>query len=197
MAVWTYSLTVLATTSNMQSTEPVSIKTAQTSVADEYDQPSTPQHTQQELERQKRLNEYRWPLFRDVQERCKHICTQSSVPCPLIQEVHAIYVREIGTNIVPLMNSESGQNETRTTREELQRLARLNKERHSMFRDLERRCEDLCSDSPKPCSIWQEVHRIHEREMDTQENEGGESGWLRGNLQLDRQLAEERQNQRS
>ena len=66
-----------------------------------------------------------------------------------------------------------------------------------MFGGLERRCKDLCSDSPRPCSIWQEVQRIHEREMDAQEAEGGESGSLRTRLRLDRWYAEEQENQRS
>ncbi len=155
------------------------MKTVQTSVPDEYDQPATTQLIRQELERQKVLNKYRWHLFCDVQDRCKHFCTQSSVPCPLIQEMHAIHSREIGTDTKSLMDSKSGQNEMRSTREELQRLAQLGKERCSMFYDLERHCKDLCSVSPRPCSIWQEVQRIHEREMDAQEKETGESGWLR------------------
>ncbi len=181
----------------MQPTEPVSIRTAQTSVPDEYDQPATPQHTRQELERQERLNECRYPLFRDVRERCEHSCTQGSVPCPLIQEVHAIYAREIGTKPKFLMTSESGQNGTRTTREELQRLARLGEERSSIFYPLMTRCKDLCLDSPRPCRIWQEVQRIHEREMDAQERECWESNWLRMGLILKKRLAEERQDQQS
>ena len=190
-----YYLSLPATTPKMQPTVPWSMETAQTSVPDEYDQPATPQHTRQELERQECLNKYRFHLFHDVQDRCEHFCTRSSVPCPLIQEVHAIYAREIGKDTKSLMNSKSGQNETRTTREELQRLAQLGEERWSIFHGLKRRCEDLCSDSPRPCSIWQEVQRIHKREMDAQEAEGGKSGLLRSMLELDRRFADEREDQ--
>ena len=167
------------------------MKTAQTSVPDDYDRPATPQHTREELNRQKMLNRYRFSLFHDVQHRCEHYCTENSIQCPLMQEMHAIYAREFGTSTKTLMNSESGQNQTRTTREELQRLARLGKERFSMFDDLERRCKALCSDNPRSCPIWQEVHRIHEREMDAQEREGGESGLLRRQLRLDTRYPEE------
>ena len=191
----TYYLSLPATTPNNQPTEPVSMETAQTSVADEYDQPATPQHTRQEVERQDCLNHYRYHLFYDVQDRCEHFCTQSSVPCPLMQEMHAIYAKEISTDTKSLMDSNNGQNESRTTREELRRLARLGEERGSIFDGLKRRCKDLCSDSPRPCSIWQEVQRIHEREMDAQEAEGGKSGSLLIRLARDRWLAKERENQ--
>ena len=160
------------------------MKTAQVSAPDDYDQPATLQHTQQELERQKCLDEYRSPLFYDVKDRCEHCCTQSSVPCPLIQEMYVIYAREMGKDKKILIASESGQNETRTTREELQRLAQLDKARRSMFYRLKDRCAELCSDSPRPCPIWQEVYKIHEREMDAQVKEGGESGWLRLRLKV-------------
>ena len=174
------------TSSEVQLKVPVPMATVQTSVLDDYDQPATPEHTRQELERQEYLNKYRAFLFMDVRDRCEHFCKKSSVPCPLIQEMHAIHAKEIGTDRKILMNSTSGQNERRTTREELQRLARLSEERWSIFGDLERRCENLCSDSPRPCSIWQELQRTHEREMDAQDAEGGESGWLRLSLKLDR-----------
>ena len=187
-AGWSYYFSLPDTTPKMQPT---------TSVPDEYDQSATPEHTRQELKRQKVLNRYRFDLFCDVEDRCKHFCTQGLVPCPLMQEMHAIYAREIGTDTRSLTGNKSGQSETRTTREELKRLARLGEERCSMFEGLERRCKDLCSDSPRPCSIWQEVQRIHEREMDAQEAEGGESGSLRTRLKLDRWYAEEQENQRS
>ena len=174
------------TVPEMQSTEPVSVKGAQIAIPDEYDQPATPQHTRQELERQECLNRYRFSLFHDVKVRCERFCTQSSVPCALIQEVHAIYAREIGTKTKSLMNSKSGQNETRSTREELKWLAQLGKERRSMFWDLEERCEDLCSDSPRPCPVWQEMYKIHKREMDAQAKEGGITGFLRNLIELDR-----------
>lgn len=178
----------------MQPTEPVSMKTAQT---DDYDQPATPQHTRQELERQKNLNMYRIPLFHDVRDRCEHFCTQSSVPCPLMKEMHAVYAREIGKDAKFSRNREGDQYETRTIREELQRLARLGEDRWSIFAGLERRCKDLCLDSPRPCPIWQELQRIHEREMDAQEAEGGDSGLLRTRLKLDRWFADQEQNRGS
>lgn len=102
-----------------------------------------------------------------------------------MQEIRAIYAKEFGTNTESSMNSESGQNETRSTREELQRLARLAEERFTIFEKIKRRCKVLCSDSPRPCPIWQEAHKIHTREMDAQEREGGGSGLLRRELTLD------------
>ena len=173
----------------MQLKIPVSMEMVQTSVLDDYDQPATPEHTRQELERQERLNQYRTFLFMDVRERCEYYCRRSLIPCALIQEMHAIHAKEIGTDTKSLMNGTSGQNERRTTREELQRLARLGGERWSIFFELKRRCEDLCSDSPIPCTIWQKLQRIHEREMDAQVAEGGEKGALRTRLELDRWYA--------
>ena len=146
---------------------------------DVYDQPATPQRTRQELARQECLNEYRWSLFNDVRKRCDHLCTQNLVPCALTQELHAIYAREIGTTTRSLTNSKSRQNESRSTREELRWLAQLGEERRSMVRDLERRCEDLCSDSSRPCPIWQEVYKIRKREMDAHAKERGMSRFLR------------------
>ena len=165
-----------------QVVEVLSMTTAQTSVPDDYDQPATPQHTRQELERQRCLEDYRFPLFRDIQERCERCCTETSVLCPLIREIHAIHARGIGTDTKFLVSSRSSQDKKRTTREELKWLARLDEERSSMLTRLRRRCDELCSDSPRPCHIWQEVYRIHGREMDAQEKEGGESGSLRQRL---------------
>ena len=165
-----------------QVVEVLSMTTAQTSDPDDYDQPATPQRTRQVLERQRCLDDHRFPLFNDIEERCERCCTESLVQCPLIQEVHAIYAREIGKEKKSLMNSQSGQTKKRTTREEVQWLARLGDKRSSMFTRLKWRCKELCSDSPRPCHIWQEVYRIHGREMDAQEKEGGERGMLRGKL---------------
>ena len=180
-----YYCTLPVTSPEEPSAEPVPKETAQRSIPDEYDLASTPEHTREETQRQECLNKYRRHLFYDLEDRCKHCCTESSVPCPLIQEMHTIYAREIGTDKKTLTNDQSGQNETRTTREELQRLARLGEERSSMIYRLKNRCEELCSDSPRPCPIWQELHKIHEREMDDQEEEGGDKGMLRRRLALD------------
>ena len=146
---------------------------------DVYDEPATPQRTRQELARQECLNEYRWSLFHDVRERCNHLCTQNLVPCALTQDLYAIYAKEIGTKTKSLMNSKNGQNEPRSTREELRWLAQLGEERWSMVWDLERHCKDLCSDSSRPCPIWQEVYKIRKREMDAQAKERGMSRFLR------------------
>ena len=158
---------------------PKTIPEMQPTDLDVYDQPATPQRTRQELARQECLNEYRWSLFNDVRERCDQLCTQNLVPCALTQELHAIYAREIGTKTKSLMNSKSGQNESRSTREELRWLAQLGEERWSMVWDLKRRCKDLCSESSRPCPIWQEVYKIREREMDAQAKERGMSRFLR------------------
>ena len=182
-----YFISLPERAARIQAAEIISMNAAQISVPEDYDQPATLQHTRQELERQKCLDDYRFPLFHDIRNRCEHCCTEGSVLCPLIQEMHAIYTRKFGTDTEKsTMNSESGQNKKRTTREELQWLERLGEERSTMIYRLQNRCKDLCSDSPRPCHIWQEVYKIHGREMDAQEKEGGERGMLRSILGLDR-----------
>ncbi|KAK0514115.1 hypothetical protein JMJ35_003837 [Cladonia borealis] len=79
---------------------PKTIPEMQPTDLDVYDQPATPQRTRQELARQECLNEYRWSLFNDVRKRCDHLCTQSSVPCALTQELHAIYARGAEVNVL-------------------------------------------------------------------------------------------------
>ena len=177
-----YYISLPDKTARRQAAEVLSMTTAQIPVPDDYDQPATPQRTRQVLERQRCLDDYRFPLFHDIRERCERCCTESSVLCPLSQEIHAIYAREFGIDKKLAMISRSCQNKNRTIKEELKWLARLSKKRSSMFYHLSNRCEELCSDSPRPCHIWQEVYRIHRREMDVQEKEGGEKGMLRGRL---------------
>ena len=158
---------------------PKTIPEMQPTDLDVYDQPATPQRTRQELARQECLNEYRSPLFNDVRKRCEHLCTQNLVPCALVQELHAIYAREIGSTTKSLMNIQSGQHEPRSTREELRWLEQLDKERSSMFWKLQSRCQNLCSDSSSPCPIWQEVYKIRKRELDAQAKEGRFHNFLR------------------